>query len=79
MIHYYRFFTTHAADLQSILYDYVEGLKKKEDQPISWPTKSKGAFEKCKLDLGVVETLYFPNAKSKLAMMVDASNDAFVQ
>lgn len=76
MVNYYRFFLPHAAEDQMVLYEFLKGKNKKENKTIQWTDEAVSAFEKCKTKLSEVENLAFPNIESKLALMVDASDNA---
>lgn len=76
MLNFYRRFTPHAADHQTILHQMHKNCKKSDKTPLSWTSEALSAFEKSKNDLANAALLVHPHSSFPLSLTVDASNSA---
>ncbi|GFR04339.1 hypothetical protein TNCT_714321 [Trichonephila clavata] len=76
MLNFYRRFLPNAAKHQTILNDFLVGVKKNKNKSIDWDEDSIKAFEYCKEQLSESTTLAHPVSNAHLAIMVDSSDNA---
>ena len=76
MMNFYRRFIPKAASLQVPLNHLLKGRKLKGNAPIQWSTAAETAFQALKDALSNAALLAHPSSRSKLAIMVDASDFA---
>lgn len=76
MVNFYRRFLPHAAQIQSVLNDYLTNSHKNDHSKIIWTDATVAAFLKCKESLATTTLLAFPNLNKNLSLAVDASEKA---
>ena len=76
MMNFYRRFIPKAASLEVPLNHLLKGRKLRSDAPIQWSTEAETAFQALKDALSNAALLAHPSSRSKLAIMVDASDFA---
>ena len=76
MVNFYRRFISKTASLQVLLNHLLEGRKLRSDAPIQWSTEAETAFHALKNALSNAALLAHPSSRSKLAIVVDASDFA---
>lgn len=76
IINFYRRFLPNAATHQAKLHEFLKNSKKNDNSPITWTEASLTAFELCKNDLANSSLLVHPTPNARLALTVDASDQA---